>query len=70
MPDEMDRVQESNEEFLDILLAEQQRAMPRGESATHCEECEEPIPQARRRAMPGCRRCIDCQISYERGGGL
>lgn len=34
---------------------------PRGESRTHCAECEEPIPDARRAAIPGVTLCIDCQ---------
>jgi phage/conjugal plasmid C-4 type zinc finger TraR family protein len=37
-----------------------------GESRTHCEECEAPIPEARRRAVPGVRFCIDCQARFER----
>ncbi|WP_340110115.1 DksA/TraR family C4-type zinc finger protein [Pikeienuella sp. HZG-20] len=32
-----------------------------GESRTHCAECEEPIPEARRVAAPGVTLCIDCQ---------
>jgi len=32
-----------------------------GESLTHCAECEEPIPEARRHAIPGVKLCIDCQ---------
>ena len=35
--------------------------LPQGESLTHCEECGEPIPEARRVAVPGVRRCVDCQ---------
>ena len=31
-----------------------------GESLTHCAECEEPIPEARRTAIPGVKLCIDC----------
>jgi RNA polymerase-binding transcription factor DksA len=31
-----------------------------GESAKLCAECEEPIPQARREALPGVKLCIDC----------
>jgi len=34
---------------------------PAGESRTHCAECEEPIPEPRRRASPGVKLCIDCQ---------
>ncbi|HEX7338633.1 MAG TPA: DksA/TraR family C4-type zinc finger protein [Rhodanobacteraceae bacterium] len=35
--------------------------MPKGPSLTHCEECGEPIPEARRKAVPGVRLCIACQ---------
>lgn len=34
---------------------------PAGDSLTHCAECEEEIPQARRAAIPGVKLCIDCQ---------
>ncbi|MFP4044604.1 MAG: DksA/TraR family C4-type zinc finger protein [Rhodosalinus sp.] len=37
------------------------RRGPEGESLTHCADCEEPIPAARRRAIPGVKLCIDCQ---------
>jgi len=36
------------------------RNAPVGESWTHCAECEEPIPEARRAALPGVKLCIDC----------
>ena len=35
--------------------------MPKGESLEYCEECDEPIPQRRREAMPGVRTCVQCQ---------
>lgn len=35
--------------------------MPTGDGATHCVECGEEIPQARRDAMPGARTCVSCQ---------
>ncbi len=31
-----------------------------GESLTHCADCEEKIPQARRLAIAGVKLCIDC----------
>jgi len=37
-----------------------------GESLSHCAECEEVIPEARRKAIPGVKLCIDCQ--QERDG--
>jgi phage/conjugal plasmid C-4 type zinc finger TraR family protein len=35
--------------------------LPRGESLKNCEECDAPIPEARRDAVPGVRLCIGCQ---------
>lgn len=44
-----------------------------GESLHDCAECEEPIPEARRIALPGVKLCIECQqerdgASKARGG--
>ena len=32
-----------------------------GEGLSHCEDCDEPIPEGRRKAVPGVRRCVVCQ---------
>lgn len=32
-----------------------------------CLHCGVEIPDARRRAMPGCMHCIDCQSDIEEG---
>ncbi|NHI00458.1 MULTISPECIES: DksA/TraR family C4-type zinc finger protein [Oceanimonas] len=37
-----------------------------GDSLSHCEECDAPIPEARRQAVPGVRLCIECQGKEER----
>lgn len=34
-------------------------------SATHCEECDEELPEARRKAYPGCTMCVGCQSDME-----
>lgn len=34
-------------------------------SATHCVECEEELPEARRKAYPGCTMCVECQGEQE-----
>ncbi|MBI9083288.1 MAG: DksA/TraR family C4-type zinc finger protein [Desulfobacterales bacterium] len=39
--------------------------LPKGESLMHCEICEEEIPEARRRAVPGVRLCVHCQAGHE-----
>ena len=35
--------------------------LPQGPSLTHCAECGDPIPEARRLAVPGVRLCLACQ---------
>lgn len=37
------------------------RKQPVGESLSHCADCEEPIPEKRRLAIPGVKLCIECQ---------
>ena len=39
---------------------------PVGESLTHCADCDEPIPEARRQAIPGVKLCVDCQQDRDR----
>ena len=50
----------------DELARLRARGGPAGESRTHCAECEEPIPEARRAALPGVKLCLDC--ASERDG--
>ena len=40
--------------------------LPHGESASHCENCGAPIPEARRKALPGVRLCVACQEKDDR----
>jgi len=42
---------------------EEQAAKP---SAEECEECGDEIPEARRKAVPGCQLCVFCQEKLER----
>ena len=39
--------------------------LPKGESLSHCEECEIEIPHARREAVPGVRLCVHCQEAID-----
>lgn len=41
-------------------------SIPVGESLTHCIECGEEIPAARRRAIRGVRTCVVCQAERDR----
>ena len=49
----------------DELSRLKSRARPSGESLTHCAECDEPIPEKRRVALPGVKLCIDCQAERD-----
>nr|DAL36052.1 MAG TPA_asm: DnaK suppressor protein [Caudoviricetes sp.] len=50
---------------MDAALAARRPAVFR-ESAVECEGCGDPIPEARRVAVPGCVFCIDCQSFAEK----
>ncbi|MCA0939301.1 DksA/TraR family C4-type zinc finger protein [Salipiger pacificus] len=58
----------------DELARMQARKRPTGESLTHCAECDEPIPEKRRVAIPGVKLCIECQQdrdgAYQARGGI
>jgi phage/conjugal plasmid C-4 type zinc finger TraR family protein len=40
--------------------------MRQGPGLSHCEECDAPIPAARRKAVPGVRLCVTCQEAHDR----
>jgi len=39
--------------------------LQKGPGLTHCEECDAPIPEARRKAVPGVRLCVNCQTAHD-----
>ena len=43
--------------------------LPKGPSLKHCEECGTDIPEARRKALPGVRLCVDCQGERDKAQG-
>jgi phage/conjugal plasmid C-4 type zinc finger TraR family protein len=45
------------------------RQLARGPGLSHCEDCDAPIPAARRKAVPGVRRCVACQAAHDAGDG-
>ncbi|WP_380184844.1 TraR/DksA family transcriptional regulator [Kalamiella sp. sgz302252] len=60
MADSMDLVQLRTEEMLARNIA-QVIYRPLTVSASFCEDCDAPIPEARRRAVQGVTRCVTCQ---------
>lgn len=43
--------------------------LPKGPSLSHCQECDAAIPEARRKALPGVRLCVQCQSDLDREQG-
>lgn len=69
MTDQFDRASEIEEMHRAAAIARQAaHGRQQAPSAYECEECGEPIPEARRMAAPGCRCCIDCQNEMEKYG--
>ncbi|NYT80893.1 TraR/DksA C4-type zinc finger protein [Alcaligenaceae bacterium] len=64
--DEIDRAAELEMAERENALRHILRDRPTGVSLPDCCECEAPIPVARQRAVPGVRRCIECQIVHEK----
>ena len=56
-----DAVNEQINSTIEDAVARARGEIPRGESLTECEECGDPIPEARRKAIPGVRLCSACQ---------
>ncbi|MCW2484735.1 TraR/DksA family transcriptional regulator [Candidatus Symbiopectobacterium sp. NZEC127] len=67
MPDLMDLVQQRQQEMLEHHIANA-RNTQRGVSAFECEDCDQPIPEARRLAIVGVTRCATCQDIHELKG--
>ena len=58
-------VQEQIDATVESEVARARSRLPAGESLRTCEECGEEIPEARRRAVPGVRRCVPCQAEAD-----
>ena len=59
-------VQDQIEDSIKDAVRTARASMPAGESAAHCDVCEEPIPEARRKALPGVRTCVSCQSARDK----
>lgn len=50
----------------ELTRMQARRKGPAAEARAFCAECDEPIPERRRAALPGVQLCLDCQ--QERDG--
>lgn len=59
-------VQEQIDSTIEDAVQRARSQLPTGESLSHCEQCDAPIPEARRKAVPGVRLCVNCQAEEDR----
>ncbi|MDH4563399.1 DksA/TraR family C4-type zinc finger protein [Pseudomonas sp. BN411] len=59
-------VQEQIDSTIEDAIQRARNQLPKGESLTHCEECDAPIPEARRKAIPGVHLCVACQTEHDK----
>ncbi len=60
-----DAIIERMDKMTELFLEENRKKIYTGESALFCEECGEPIPENRRKAI-ACRYCLSCQSTLEK----
>ncbi|MCC5887764.1 MAG: DksA/TraR family C4-type zinc finger protein [Gammaproteobacteria bacterium] len=58
-------VQEQIDASVEDAVRRARSRLPQGESLNRCCECDAPIPEARRRAVPGVRHCVACQAGFD-----
>jgi len=59
-------VQDQIDATVDSAVKRARSRLGQGESLLNCEECDEPIPEKRRLALPGVRKCVPCQSEADR----
>lgn len=58
-------VQDQIDANIEDAVEDARRRLPSGDSLLYCEDCGGEIPQARREALPGVRRCVPCQSAID-----
>lgn len=58
-------VQDQIDATIEDAVKRVRATMPQGPSRNECEECGEVIPDARRKAIPGVRLCVNCQAERD-----
>ncbi|HIF6625043.1 TPA: DksA/TraR family C4-type zinc finger protein [Serratia marcescens] len=59
-------VQDQIDSTVDDAVQRARDALGHGESERYCQECGEPIPEARRQALKGVRFCVACQAEQDK----
>ncbi|HLI17203.1 MAG TPA: DksA/TraR family C4-type zinc finger protein [Rhodanobacteraceae bacterium] len=65
-----DAVQDQIDATVADAVARARSKQRSGPGLTQCEECGARIPEARRKAVPGVRLCVACQVERDREEGV
>jgi phage/conjugal plasmid C-4 type zinc finger TraR family protein len=60
-----DAIIERMDKMTTLFIEEARKSIYTGESAINCEECGEPIPESRRKAIAS-KYCLACQTEMEK----
>lgn len=58
-------VQDQIDSTVEDAVERARARLPKGPSRKDCEECGDPIPEARRKAIPGVKLCVTCQTERD-----
>lgn len=58
-------VQDQIDSTVEDAVERARARLPKGPGREDCEECGEPIPRARREAIPGVQLCVTCQTERD-----
>ena len=58
-------VQDQIDATVEDAIKRARRRLPSGPGLERCEECDAPIPEGRRKAVPGVRLCLACQQAQD-----
>lgn len=59
-------VQDQIDSTIEDAVQRARHSLAQGESAAFCQECGDPIPEARRKALPGVQLCLPCQAERDK----
>jgi phage/conjugal plasmid C-4 type zinc finger TraR family protein len=63
-------VQDQIDATVEDAIRRARSRLPTGPGLARCEECDAPIPEARRKAVPGVRLCVPCQEAEDLEEGV
>lgn len=63
-------VQDQIDATVEDAIKRARSQLPQGPSLEFCEACDQPIPEARRKAVSGVRLCVTCQQSRDDEQGV